>query len=252
MCKYTYKMSENYDIGLKLYNEKQYAKAIEYFKLATDNDNGNANAQNNLGNIYLNGGNGVKTSYRIALEYFQLAADKGNAEAQNNLGNMYLDGKGVETSYQKALEYFQLAADNGNAEAQNNLGYMYLNGKGVKTSYQKAFEYFKLSADNGYSEAQSWVAYMYKNGYGVEQSYQKAVEYYELAIDNGNLHAHISLDILKSSTEYIHYELLQQRKKNELLEQRVEILETQNKYIIQMLVDMKIQTQHFESLTSDV
>jgi TPR repeat protein len=82
MCKYTYKMSENYDIGLKFYYEKQYDKALEYFRLA---------------------------------------ANKGLASAQYNLGHMYFDGYSVEKSIMKSVQYFQLAADQGFALAQHNL-----------------------------------------------------------------------------------------------------------------------------------
>ena len=80
MCKYTYKMSENYQIGLKLYNEKQFDKAFEYFQLASDQDL--KEAQCSLGFMYKNG-YGVEKSYQKAIEYYQLATDQGLKEAQN-------------------------------------------------------------------------------------------------------------------------------------------------------------------------
>ena len=82
MCKYTYKMSKNYEIGLKFYNEKQYDKALLYYQLAADQ--GNSGAQNNLGIMY-DYGYGVEKSYQKAVEYYQLAADKGFARVHNNL-----------------------------------------------------------------------------------------------------------------------------------------------------------------------
>jgi len=186
MFKYTYKMSENYEIGRKFFDEKQYEKALEYYQLSADQ--GFAKAQNNLGNIYR------KQSYQKALEYYQLAADQGFAYAQYNLGNMYYYGYGVEQSYQKAIEYFQLAADQGFVKAQHNLGYMY------------------------------------QYGYGVEKSYQKAVQYIQLAADQGDSDAQHNLDSLKSSIEYIQYELSEQLKINDLLRQQIEHLETELKY----------------------
>jgi TPR repeat protein len=114
-------MSENYEIGLKYYDEKQYDKALEYFLL--DADKGFANAQNNLGYMYQNG-YGVEKSDMKAVQYYQLAADKGFASAQNNLGIMYKNGYSVEKSYQKAIQYFQLAVDQGCLMAQSNLDYL--------------------------------------------------------------------------------------------------------------------------------
>jgi TPR repeat protein len=113
--------NENYQIGLKFYNEEQYDKALKYFLLEADK--GFANAQNNLGYMYQNG-YGVEKSDMKAVQYYQLAADKGLASAQNNLGIMYKNGYSVEKSYQKAIQYFQLAVDQGCLMAQSNLDYL--------------------------------------------------------------------------------------------------------------------------------
>jgi TPR repeat protein len=212
-------MSENYEIGLKYYDEQQYDKA---------------------------------------LEYFQLAADKSLALAQNNLGNMYFIGNGVEKSYQTAFEYYQLAADQGLAEAQNNLGNMYFNGNGVEQSYHTALEYYQLAADQGLADAQNNVGYMYGTGNGVEKSYQKAVEYYQLAADQGDSYAQNNLNYLKSSKQYIRYELLEQRKINERLIQQIEFLMTDIRALKEEILHLKYQPggsgyqetkEHFESLT---
>jgi len=211
MFKYTYKMSEIYEIGCKFLDEKQYVKA---------------------------------------LEYFQLAADQGLADAQNYLGNMYFNGYGVEKSYQKAAEYYQLAANQGSAKAQYILGLMYEIGYDGKQSYQKALEYFQLAADQGSAIAQCNLGYMYKNGYGVEKSFQKALEYVQLAADQGLAEAQYNLCLLKSSIKYIQYELSEQLKMNDLLRQQIEFLEIQLKYEPD---DNGYQEtkEHFESLTID-
>ena len=60
-----------------------------------------------------------------ALDLYTLAAEQGYAEAQYNLANMYLEGKGTEINYKKALDLYTLAAEQGIVEAQNNLAYMY-------------------------------------------------------------------------------------------------------------------------------
>ena len=41
-------------------------------------------------------GEGVERDEKHAVELYTLAADQGNINAQFNLGNMYLDGRGVD------------------------------------------------------------------------------------------------------------------------------------------------------------
>jgi TPR repeat protein len=47
-------------------------------------------------------------------------ADQGNAEAQYNLGLMYEQGRGVQQDDVKAVKWFQKAAYQGDAIAQYN------------------------------------------------------------------------------------------------------------------------------------
>jgi uncharacterized protein len=65
------------------------------------------------------------------LKWYRKAADQGNANAQFNLGKMYDDGDGVPQDHAEALKWYLKAADQGNASAQFNLGKMYDNGQGV-------------------------------------------------------------------------------------------------------------------------
>ena len=74
------------------------------------------------------------------LKWYRLAADQGNADAQNNLGAMYDNGQGVPQNYAEAVKWFRLAADQGHAIAQNNLGLMYAKGQGVPQNYAEARE----------------------------------------------------------------------------------------------------------------
>jgi len=73
--------------------------------------------------------------YTTAIQIFQQLANQGNASAQNALGNMYHDGKGVPQDYAVAVGWYRNAADQGDAKAQFNLGVMYDKGQGVKQDY---------------------------------------------------------------------------------------------------------------------
>mgnify|MGYP001143040086 CR=1 FL=1 len=50
---------------------------------------------------------------------------QGNPNAHNGMGFMYLNGYGVPKDAKKALEYFEKAAAQGNPEAQFNVGLMH-------------------------------------------------------------------------------------------------------------------------------
>ena len=63
-------------------------------------------------------GQGVEVDYVKANEWFQKAAEQGNADAQCNLGVMYAEGQGVEVDNAKANEWYQKSAEQGNAVAQ--------------------------------------------------------------------------------------------------------------------------------------
>lgn len=49
------------------------------------------------------------------------AAEQGDADAQNNLGHCYQYGNGVEEDKEEAVRWYKKAAEQGDADAQNNL-----------------------------------------------------------------------------------------------------------------------------------
>ena len=59
--------------------------------------------------------------YQTAFEIWKSLTQQGNAEAQFNLGRMYANGRGVSQDYKEAVKWYQLAEEQGNAEAQINL-----------------------------------------------------------------------------------------------------------------------------------
>jgi TPR repeat protein len=57
-------------------------------------------------------------------------AEQGDADAQNDLGVMYDNGNGVPQDHAEAAKWFRKAAERGLARAQYNLGIMREIGKG--------------------------------------------------------------------------------------------------------------------------
>ena len=58
-----------------------------------------------------------KKDYKQALEWFKKATDQGNANAQTNLGGMYFEGQGVSKNLIYAYSWFYLALSNGYSHA---------------------------------------------------------------------------------------------------------------------------------------
>ncbi|MBR5681173.1 MAG: sel1 repeat family protein, partial [Clostridia bacterium] len=62
------------------------------------------------------------------IKKLQKAAEQGDAEAQNDLGHCYVIGDGVEKDEKEAVKWFRKAAEQGVAGAQFNLAQCYERG----------------------------------------------------------------------------------------------------------------------------
>jgi len=71
---------------------------------------------------------GAAQSDAEAARWYCKAADQGIADAQFNLGNMFAQGRGVAQSDVEAARWYRKAADQGDAIAQNNLGEHFFRG----------------------------------------------------------------------------------------------------------------------------
>ena len=108
-------------------------------------DQGDVNAQRNLGLMYFNG-DGVTKDYNLAFRWYIKAAEQGDAHAQFNLGLMYKEASGVLIDDDKAFEWFSKAAEQGYADAQNYLGLAYAKGEGTPQDYLLSYMWLSLSA----------------------------------------------------------------------------------------------------------
>jgi len=84
--------------------------------------------------------------YATALKTFQSLAAQGNAEAQNNLGELLAKGQGAPQDYSQARQWYEKAAAQGHALAQNNLAELYYAGLGVQQDYVRAYMWVNLAA----------------------------------------------------------------------------------------------------------
>lgn len=137
--------------------------------------------------------------YAEAVKWYRLAAEQGYAPAQNDLGYCYQKGYGVDQNYSQSIYWYRKAADQGYATGQSNLGYMYYYGYGVTTNYADAVYWFRKAADQGKPVAQNWMGFMYENGYGVTKSLFEAMKWYQKSADQGNESARESFNRLNGN-----------------------------------------------------
>ena len=136
--------------GHTAFDAKHYKQAYTLWKPLAQR--GDADAQYNLGLLYMNG-LGVEKNDRMALMWFIRAGQQGLADAQYNAGVMFYLGKGVYPSYITAVKWWQLAAEKDHANAENNLAVMYAYGYGVKKEPAKAIKLWTAAAEQGHPDA---------------------------------------------------------------------------------------------------
>jgi Sel1 repeat len=85
--------------------------------------------------------------HEAARPYYEAAA-QGNADAQVNLGTLYLKGAGVPQSDTLAFQWFLRAANKGHCEAQLALSGMFANGQGVARHDVLAYKWAALAESN--------------------------------------------------------------------------------------------------------
>src|SRR3569833_1727879 len=84
-----------------------------------------------------------RADYKSTKRVWMSAAEAGDAEAQNNVGEIYERGIGGAPYYEAAVIWYQKAADQGYARALFNLGTLYEQGQGVEQDRLKALNLYR-------------------------------------------------------------------------------------------------------------
>ena len=124
------------------------------------------------------------------------AAEQGNVDAQYNLGFMYDNGEGVPEDDTEAVRWFRQAAEQGNVDAQYNLGFMYVKGEGVPEDDAEAVRWFRQAAEQGHAAAQGMLGIMYTMGKGVPEDDIHAYAWISIAAAQGSENAKEVKEIL--------------------------------------------------------
>jgi hypothetical protein len=178
--------------GFDAYKRKDYATAYKELKSAAEQ--GNANAQFYVGQMYERGlidydHSNVKESNiilnRNTLIWYNKSAKQGHVKAQVMLGFMYYWRSGIPINKKLAVKWFRKAAEQGDPQAQHLLGGMYEAGLGVLKNYKKAAKWYRKSAEQGRAVAQDDLGRCYREGLGVLKDYKLAVGWFREGAKQG-------------------------------------------------------------------
>lgn len=199
-CKWYRKAAEQGDavaqnsMGNRYYNgegvNQDYKEAVKWYKLSAEQ--GYDWAQDNLAGMFYNG-KGVEQDYGEAAKWYRKAAEQGNPTSQNNIGNLYYSGKGAEKDFYEAVKWYRKAAEQGHMYAQTTLADCCYAGNGTMQDYTEAAKWYRKAAEQGYPYAQNQLGIRYWNGQGVEKSREKANEWFRKAAEQGHMYAQNNL-----------------------------------------------------------
>lgn len=185
--------SDAYRRGIVAFNKRDFATAMKLFRPLADD--GDADAQVNIGMMFLQGWS-VKRDYPEAFRWFSKAAEQGLAAGQQNLGFMYYEGLGVGQNDAAAAKWYGRAAEQGDMQAQHNMGVFYEEGRGVQQDSKKAVAWYTKAAKQRHVGSTFNLGTMYRDGNGVAQNYKRAAELFRAIAEHGFAAAQFDLGLL--------------------------------------------------------
>lgn len=176
--------NELYEIANNAYVQKDYKKAIYYYKEAAKEKN--VSAMVKLGVLYYKG-EFVKQGYASAYKYFKEASTHGNTKAIYYMGVLHSNKKSIYYDLKKAYDIFSSLETSQYAPALNRLGMFYTFGlAGIDKDYKKAVKLYEIASKQGLETAHCNLAYMYASGKGVFQNLGRAHAFAKDGVKNNN------------------------------------------------------------------
>ena len=164
-----------------------FALPVFCFSDSAEAEQGDAEAQYNLGIRYLDGGD-----HSEAFKWLMKAANKGHVDAQYALAGLYKDE-------QERLKWYLKAAENGHIKAQYALGTHYYNNGSIDNQNNKeAFKWFMKAAEQGDAQAQNSIGIIYlrideRNAGLDKQDLLQAIKWFQKAAEQKDQEAKIYL-----------------------------------------------------------
>lgn len=150
-----YYLGKMYAQGLGV--EKDEQRAVEYYQKAEKAYN--IDAAYELAEMLLAEAKDKNDErFQTGLKYLKRAAYAGQANALNQLGEMYEQGNNVTKDYKSAFGFYLMGALKGDAKSQFNVARLYFAGKGAPQDYENGLKWMSRAARQGYVLAQKELA----------------------------------------------------------------------------------------------
>lgn len=117
------------------------------------------------------------------VESLKCEAENGNSEAQFNLGRMYEYGDWVGQDYSKAAYWYDKLREDRHIYSTINLAWLYSEGLGVVKNEQKAFNLYMVAANKDMDDAIHNLGLCYEYGKGVKADKVEALKWYRKNLD---------------------------------------------------------------------
>jgi TPR repeat protein len=149
-------------------------------------EQGETDAQFNVGLMYLNGTGTNKDSLK-AIQWLERAAKKGNTDAMYHLGRYYADPERLKThrDRQRGITLIRRAAEQGHVEAQYLLGMLYYKGTGVIQDFEEGVRWIRKAADRGMTDAMYQMGLLCLTGRGVDKDYVQSYVWFNVSAAQG-------------------------------------------------------------------
>lgn len=180
-----YSDEELYHLAEKYDDSCEEEKALPIFEALANK--GNPKAQYMLGFYYNNELGGLEKDIDKALRWYEKSALQGNAEAMNALGDIYLDEDTNLYDTDKAIYWYDKAIERGWYEGYMSLAHCYKDGKGVDQNYQQAYELYMKALEMVDDEDRGFVYYNIGLMFYETEQYTESL-YYLLKVDDINDH----------------------------------------------------------------
>lgn len=204
----------SYQKGMKHYHPNDAGAAVRELKPLAEQ--GNAEAQFNLGSLYYQG-RGVPQDYAEAARWMRKAAEQGHVSSQTTLGSIYAEGVqgAIQKDYPQALMWFVFAAAQGDREALQLRDAManrmtptqIAEAQKLAREFKpqdvqaKAFRENKALAEKGDADAQFRAGLMYYMGQGVPRDYPEALGWFMKAARQSNPYAQYNVGYMVEKGE---------------------------------------------------
>jgi len=203
-----------YEQGVKQYRPDNLAAALNELKPLAEQ--GNRDAQFNLGSLYYQG-LGVSQDYQEAVKWMRRAAEQGHVSAQTTLGTIYARGVQGENEkdYPQALMWFIFAAAQGDPNAMEFRDSLVVKMTPAEITqaqklarefkpqdvYAKSFRESQSLAEQGDRDAQFNLGVIYYVGQGSPVNYTLALKWFKKAALQGHPQAQYNVGYMYEKGE---------------------------------------------------